>query len=234
MLCAEMAMKKTQILSQVFILLLFVCGGVFQACSDSKDKDKDVFDFEGGEKDKILTIEVVNTQDESLLFKTNETKSIFQSDVLRPTLLFFLSQNCEECQGELLHILDLHNKYQEFISIIAISPKDELMNLQRDIDNINPRFKLYAPIDNKNILHFLNKDENQSYIALYDKQGEKIIDYVGLVPEEMIELDIQYLIQDQLEQKAQYEMQTIDPSAQEALENLTPQDTNTQDSQEVK
>ena len=203
---------------EAFILAVMICWA-FQACSDDVDKDKDIFGFEGGSKDKILSIEVMNTQNESLRFKTNESQSIFQTDTQRPTLLFFLSKSCQECQDELLHILDLYNKYQEFISIIAISPRDELEHLQKEIDLINPRFKLYAPTDNKNLLNFLNKDEKQSYIALYDRQGEKVIDYVGLVPEEMVELDIQYQIQDQLDAKAQYEMQSLTPEEQEELEN---------------
>lgn len=211
-------LKRWQSFTKLFILAVMICWA-FQACSDDVDKDKDIFGFEGGSKDKILSIEVMNTQNESLRFKTNESQSIFQTDTQRPTLLFFLSKSCQECQDELLHILDLYNKYQEFISIIAISPRDELEHLQKEIDLINPRFKLYAPTDNKNLLNFLNKDEKQSYIALYDRQGEKEIDYVGLVPEEMVELDIQYQIQDQLDAKAQYEMQSLTPEEQEELEN---------------
>ena len=211
-------LKRWQSFTKLFILAVMICWA-FQACSDDVDKDKDIFGFEGGSKDKILSIEVMNTQNESLRFKTNESQSIFQTDTQRPTLLFFLSKSCQECQDELLHILDLYNKYQEFISINAISPKDELEHLQKEIDLINPRFKLYAPTDNKNLLNFLNKDEKQSYIALYDRQGEKVIDYVGLVPEEMVELDIQYQIQDQLDAKAQYEMQSLTPEEQEELEN---------------
>lgn len=185
------------------------CAFVFTACSDDSSKEKDTFDFKSEVKHKILTIEVINTQNESLQFKTNETQSIFKSEVKQPTLLFFLSKECQECQDEVMHILDLYNKYQEFIQFIAISPKDELESLQEKIDSINPRFKLYAPNDNKNLLSFLNKDDKQSYIVLYDRQGEKIIDYVGLVPEEMIELDIRFQIQDELEAKAQQEMQTL-------------------------
>ncbi|WP_300948573.1 redoxin domain-containing protein [uncultured Helicobacter sp.] len=211
-------LKRWQSFTKLFILAVMICWA-FQACSDDVDKDKDIFGFEGGSKDKILSIEVMNTQNESLRFKTNESQSIFQTDTQRPTLLFFLSKSCQECQDELLHILDVYNKYQEFISIIAISPRDELEHLQKEIDLINPRFKLYAPTDNKNLLNFLNKDEKQSYIALYDRQGEKVIDYVGLVPEEIVELDIQYHIQDQLDAKAQYEMQSLTPEEQEELEN---------------
>ena len=211
-------LKRWQSFTKLFILAVMICWA-FQACSDDVDKDKDIFGFEGGSKDKILSIEVMNTQNESLRFKTNESQSIFQTDTQRPTLLFFLSKSCQECQDELLHILDLYNKYQEFISIIAISPRDELEHLQKEIDLINPRFKLYAPTDNKNLLNFLNKDEKQSYIALYDRQGEKVIDYVGLVPEEIVELDIQYHIPDHLDAKAQYEMQSLTPEEQEELEN---------------
>ncbi len=152
-------------------------------------------------------------------FKTNQTQSIFKSETQRPTLLFFISKDCIECQNELLHILDLYNKYQEFISIIAISPKEDIAHLQQEIDALNPQFKLYAPTDNKNLLNFLNKDDKQSYIALYDIQGEKVIDYVGLVPEEMIELDIRYQIQDQLDAKAQSEMQNLTPEEQEDMDN---------------
>lgn len=191
-----------------FFLFILIASLFFAAC-DEKDKDKDIFGFEGVSKNKILDIEVINTQNESLLFKTDESKSIFQSDNKQPTLLFFISKECTQCQDELLHILDLYNKYQEFISIIAISPKDDLLDLQKKIDEINPRFKLYASTDNKNLLDFLYKDDKQSYIALYDKQGEKVIDYVGLVPEEMVELDIVYQIQDQLDAKTQREMQTL-------------------------
>lgn len=203
----------------LYIILLFLASLAFNACGDNTEKDKDIFGFEGGSKNKILSIEVTNTQNESLQFKTNEIQSIFQSDVKRPTLLFFLSKSCQECQDELLHILDLHNKYQEFLSIIAISPRDELDALQKEIDKINPRFKLYAQTDNKNLLSFLNKDDKQSYIALYDRQGEKVADYVGLVPEEMVERDIIYQIQDELDAKAQNEIQTLPQDETPPTEN---------------
>lgn len=203
----------------VFISILAVC--ILSSCGNNNDgsKDKDIFGFEGG-KDKILSIEVTNTQNESLTFKTNEAQSIFQSDDTRPTLLFFLSQTCKECQDELLHIIDLYTKYQEFINIIAISPKSDLTSLQQEIDKINPRFKLYAPTDNKNLLNFLSKDDKQSYIALYDRQGEKVIDYVGLVPEEMVELDIRYQIQDKLDAKEERELKNLTPEEQEKLDVL--------------
>lgn len=220
--------------AKFFIATMALCV-LFQACSDDGEKDKDVFGFEGGSKDKILTIEVINTQNESLRFKTNQDQSIFKSSAQKPTLLFFLSKSCQECQDELLHILDLHNRYQEFISIIAISPKDELTSLQQEIDKVNPRFKLYAPTDNKNLLHFLDKDDKHSYISLYDKQGEKVIDYVGLVPEEMVELDIRYQIQDQLDAKAQYEMQELPQetlqSGEQGLAQSTEAQENTQETQ---
>lgn len=202
---------KKHILFKPSLFLALALGILLSlsACSDNSEKDKDVFGFEGGSKDEFLSIEVINTQNESLQFKTNQAQSIFQSDTTRPTLLFFISKSCQECQDELLHILNLHNKYQEFISIIAIAPKSELSTLQQEVDKTNPRFKLYAPTDDKNLLNFLSKDEKQSYIALYDKQGEKVIDYVGLVPEEMVEKDIQYQIQDKLDEKAQDELHTL-------------------------
>lgn len=218
-------MKLSQILiKQSYFKFFFMCVAIavlLSACSDEGDKDKDVFGFEGGGQDKILSIEVINTQNESLKFKTNQTQSVFQTQDERPTLLFFISKDCIQCQDELLHILDLHNKYQEFISVIAISPKEDLASLQQQVSAINPRFKLYAPNDNKNLLNFLSKDEKLSYIALYDKQGEKVIDYVGLVPEEMVELDIRYLIQDKLDAKAQDEIEILDNLPQEQDSNLT-------------
>ncbi len=66
-----------------FFVIFVLLGTIFQACSDDGEREKDVFGFEGGSKDKILTIEVVNTQNESLRFKTNEDQSIFKSSVAR-------------------------------------------------------------------------------------------------------------------------------------------------------
>lgn len=198
----------------IFLSALIV---LFIACSDS-DRDKDIFGFSGG-ADGALSIEVANIQDESLIFKSNIAKSVFANDAKKPTLLFFLSKDCSECQGELMHIIDLFNKYQNFITILAIAPKDELESLQSDVDNINPRFKLYAPSDNKHLLSFLNKDSAQSYIALYDRQGAKVADYIGLVPEEMIELDIIYQIKDELELKAQDEAKQSAESSQDSTDS---------------
>ncbi len=150
-------MKIAQILNTrhiTHLLIGFLLVATLGACSDEGDRDKDVFGFEGN-KDEILSIEVTNTQNESLRFKTNQTQSIFKSETQRPTLLFFISKDCIECQNELLHILDLYNKYQEFISIIAISPKEDITHLQQEIDALNPQFKLYTPTDNKNLLNFL-------------------------------------------------------------------------------
>ena len=78
-------MKIAQILNTrhiTHLLIGFLLVATLGACSDEGDRDKDVFGFEGN-KDEILSIEVTNTQNESLRFKTNQTQSIFKSETQR-------------------------------------------------------------------------------------------------------------------------------------------------------
>ncbi len=61
-------MKIAQILNTrhiTHLLIGFLLVATLGACSDEGDRDKDVFGFEGN-KDEILSIEVTNTQNESL------------------------------------------------------------------------------------------------------------------------------------------------------------------------
>ncbi len=73
-----------------FFVIFVLLGTIFQACSDDGEREKDVFGFEGGSKDKILTIEVVIHKMNPCVLRQMKIKAFLKA-LLRVQHSFFFS-----------------------------------------------------------------------------------------------------------------------------------------------
>ncbi|RDU56346.1 hypothetical protein CQA49_01410 [Helicobacter sp. MIT 00-7814] len=141
--------------------------------------------------DEELTIEVLDSQSEKLSFSTRGEKSIFDKD--KPTILLFVAKDCKNCLNQAPHIINLAQKYAPKINLFILSADDHYEYSFEAVNLYNTKKPLgvyYSFNNTRRLDEFLQKDISEGYVALFDANGEKIIDYVGLTPEEMIELSI--------------------------------------------
>lgn len=212
--------KKTfaKSLLALFCGVCIVC--VFSACNDEEKKQskspeskRDIFTYMTFEpdttepmrcppgvicdpgpvhtSDEELTIEVLDSQSEKLSFSTRGGKSIFDKD--KPTILLFVAKDCKNCLNQAPHIINLAQKYAPKINLFILAADDHYEYSFEAINLYNTKKPLgvyYSFNNTKRLDEFLQKDISEGYVALFDANGEKIIDYVGLTPEEMIELSI--------------------------------------------
>ncbi|MGI0406929.1 hypothetical protein ACRE1U_06460 [Helicobacter himalayensis] len=140
---------------------------------------------------QTLTIEVLDSQSEKLHFSLNGGKSIFAKE--KPTILLFVAKDCKNCLNQAPHIINLAQKYAPKINLFILAADTCYDYLFEAINLYNTKepAMLYLSHNNTiNLEEFLQKDISEGYVALFDSNGEKIIDYVGLTPEEMIELSV--------------------------------------------
>lgn len=122
---------------------------------------------------------------------------IVTSDTNNLKVLLFFTTWCDPCKGILPHLENLKKQFGEQISLYGI-PIDDLVG---EVENFKGMIQVFNEENATNIPMIL--DENRSkllnalgniegipLIALYDKDGQYIIHYLGAIPEEMIEFDL--------------------------------------------
>ena len=150
-----------------------------------------------------LVIEVLDQSNDRLVFypsQNNNTqnndpaKSIF--DKPKPTIVLFTQDDCKNCLTQAPYIVQLKEKYPSQIDLLILNTQTQTNGVDEILKTHYKSYPIYTPNDSKNLVAFLNKDISQGYLALFDEEGNKVIDYVGLVPPEMLERDILFLIHD--------------------------------------
>lgn len=142
---------------------------------------------------QILKIEVLDIINEKL--NVIQGQSIFTQT--KPSMLFFIQQDCRNCLMIAPHMMRLAQKYKKNINFYILTTSSQTKEqLDTITDNLKyyGDFHLYVPTESLDLVVFLDKDISRGYIMLLDSNGDKVIDYIGLVPEEMLELDIKNIL----------------------------------------
>lgn len=124
----------------------------------------------------------------------------------QPMLFIFIQPSCNSCFRGIEHIKHLYTQYKDKISIIPILIKDEnhdnhyleeakIINKDYDLD-----FDFYFSNGGRDFLQNFERQTDTNLIVLYDHKLRFIQDYEGIVPEEMIEFDINRVLK-QMEKK---------------------------------
>ena len=206
-----------------FVACACVILGLMMGCKDKQESQiqpkHDIFAYKlisTSTQDSTLTqstqppvqnfiIEVLDQPSERLVFyptqneHTNDVgKSIFEQP--KPTIVLFVQDECKNCLTQTPYIIQLKEKYASQINLLILTaqPQTESANVDEILKSHHKTYPIYSPSDSQNLLEFLGKDISQGYLALFDQDGNKVIDYVGLVPPEMLERDILFLIHDTL------------------------------------
>lgn len=173
---------------------------LFASC-DSKDEnivDKNQTQIDTKQQIKAQTIYPINLktlhEDIIKVDKINRGFS-FSNTSNKAVLLNFFASWCPPCKAEIPHLNNLQKQYKDDLQIIGVlledKDKDEIdqfakqYNIEYTIAYSKENFKLAKAVGDVKAIPFS---------ILYDKNGTYATHYVGAIPEEMMNIDIQKVV----------------------------------------
>ena len=186
-------MKLIAILLICFIF--FGCDSVNNGESATKDKSEKLLNLtlsaNNGEKVEIKQI---------LVKRDNLLENLEVNGSTEVVLLFFFTTWCEPCLGVMPHLDRLSMQFDNKIKIYGIPIDDfvgEVENFESSVMLFVDSNEIKIPIivDNLRLelLEYLQNIDGVPLIALYNN-GSYVIDYLGAIPEEMLEFDIAQIL----------------------------------------
>jgi len=179
-----MQFKKIAFFTILSLILFSGCG------SDDTKKEK-LVEIENKKDFKLTT-----TEAQTLNIKKTENGFIFEEFKDKAILVNFFATWCPPCKAEIPHLNNLREKYKDKFEIIAVLMEENKDNTE--LKNFINEYKInYVVTNSKQNYEFANIIGEVKAIPtmfLYNKNGEVIQKYVGIVPEEMMEIDIKKAI----------------------------------------
>ncbi|MCV3336914.1 TlpA family protein disulfide reductase [Campylobacter sp. RKI_CA19_01121] len=115
-------------------------------------------------------------------------------DTTKAKLFVFFTSWCAPCKVQIPHLNNLNKKYQDKFEVIALfleeNKEQEILTFIED-----EKMKFSAAIGGNNFVFSKVLNVNSiPTMVLFNAKGEKIKEYLGIIPEEMLDIDIQKAI----------------------------------------
>lgn len=175
------------------ILILALIVSLFIACSDNDKKSKE---------DANASVQASLAQGEKLDFsldfldgthlniKADSDKISFNNDK-KATLFVFFTTWCIPCTAEIPHLNKLQEKYKDNFNIIAVSLEDKSNDeLKSFVEKNKIIYKIANGENNYLLAKALGGVNGIPTMFLYT-DNKLFNEYLGLIPEEMLEIEIQ-------------------------------------------
>ncbi|MDX1808343.1 MAG: TlpA disulfide reductase family protein [Sulfurospirillaceae bacterium] len=180
----------------LYILLILV-PIIFTACSNDKketkaaDQNSSIQKTENGTVNKSITLKDVNGQ--TIIATKTKNGFTFSNAKDQVVLICFFATWCPPCKAEIPHLVNLQEKYKGKLKIIGI-----LLEKNKDNDEIK-NFINYHAINytitngegNYELTDMVGGVKSIPFMIMYDKKGNYSTHYLGAIPEEMIDTDIE-------------------------------------------
>lgn len=174
-----------------FFLLCFLAI-FFIACSNETQNEeqleqKDQPSFSQG-KDISFSLKFING--ETLLINSSNQKFSFENTYKARMFVFFTSW-CLPCKAQMPHLNKLYDKYKDRFEVIGVALENiSMQDMQKFINEEKIQYPVSLGENNFVFSKVLNIN-SLPMMVLFDAKGEKIKEYLGLIPEEMLDIDIQ-------------------------------------------
>lgn len=180
-------------------LLFFIISVafVFSGCDSKSDEQEDKKEVVKKEQTKFslstIDSQMLNLEIQNKVLKIKEIQN-------KAVLLNFWATWCPPCKVEIPHLINLKEKYKDDFEVIAVNIGDRngAMTPNEKIKEFAKEYKInYIITNSKENLNLADTMEKVSIIPtmfLFDKEGNIVQKYVGVVPQEMIETDIKKAI----------------------------------------
>ena len=167
-----------QIIVLIFISL-FIAG-----CDRNSQKEITI------QKEKYS---LISLDSDEIIF--DKTTNLLSQNNNKPYLLVFLSTWCDYCLGQAQHIANMHEEFGDKINIYGVFlDRDEKEDeLKKFVRQSNTKFKWFYKGDIAMLIDTY-QIKTLPFILLFDKNGNLVMSYNGITPEEMITFNIKKLL----------------------------------------
>lgn len=182
-------------IKKIFLLAVMSC--LFVACSNDKEKQQN--------ETNTSTEASINQSDDmnfnlnlidggSISFK-KENATLNFNDEDKATLFVFFTTWCAPCIAEIPYLNKLQEKYKNDFNIVGVLLEDKTNDeIQKFIEQHKISYKVANGENNYLLAKALGGVNGIPTMFLYSKHSKLIHEYLGLIPEEMLEVDIQKAI----------------------------------------
>ena len=182
-------------------LLIIALLSIFFAGCDNKNKDENNQTNSNSTKtlqsniDYSVPFELTLMDDSKI--KLQKFAKGFKVEGNNQAILFnFFATWCPPCKAEIPHLNNLNDKFKDKLKVISVlmedKPKEEI---EAFIKHFKVKFDVTYGESNFFFAKALGGVVGIPYMVLYKPNGEYVTHYVGMVPEEMLESDINKVIE---------------------------------------
>ncbi|WP_419769521.1 MAG: TlpA family protein disulfide reductase [Candidatus Marinarcus sp.] len=171
---------------------------IFVGC-DSKDNygTNDEFKNAISKENQSINIELTTNAQQFLPVTISKNNVKIQGYEGKIVLLDFFATWCEPCKAEIPDLNNLRKTYSNDFEIIAV-----LLENNRSIEQVDAfkkEFNINYPISNTlsnfDLANAVGGVVSIPTMFLFDQQGNLVQKYVGMVPAEMLEIDIKKMLE---------------------------------------
>lgn len=122
-----------------------------------------------------------------------DDRLVFEGLENRVVLLNFFATWCPPCKAEIPHLINLQNKYKDKFTIISVLLEENKPNeqIQEFIKEYEINYTVTNSAQNFVLADLVGGVQSIPLMLLYDTKGKQVQNYIGAIPEEMLEIDIQ-------------------------------------------
>lgn len=184
-------------LSFFFMVLLSGCGEKENTQETSNQTSSSSSSASTNEDLQAKGITLEDIEGNSILVDTSKQNNFkFQGYENRVVMINFFATWCPPCKAEIPHLNKLQEKYKDRLKIISVLMEENKSN--DEIMNFANEHQVQYTITNSKANYALAKKvggvKSIPFTLLYDKDGDYAQHYMGAVPEEMMDADIQKLL----------------------------------------
>ncbi|MCX2682546.1 TlpA disulfide reductase family protein [Campylobacter sp. MIT 21-1685] len=178
------------------IFLVFVAMLFFSACGNDKEKDDAANVTEqtnynaNSSQNKDVNFSLYFNDGDSLFIKSNGSRLDFKNDN-KAILFSFFTTWCVPCIAEIPHLNKLQDKFKNELVIIGVLFEDKSDEEIEDFIKENKiTYKIAKGENNYLLAKVLGGINGIPTLFLYTTNGKLFNQYLGLIPEEMLYIDI--------------------------------------------
>lgn len=173
---------------RVFLLFL-LC--FFTSCDSKKDEDLNVTRHSNLEQGERLNFSLIFNDGRELFIKADHQKLQFDNEQ-KATLFVFFTTWCNPCTALIPHLNKLQDKYKESFTVVGVLLENKNKN---ELDEFLNLYKINYPVTLGEGNYLLAKSiggvNALPVMILYSSDGKIINHYLGIIPQEMLDIDIQ-------------------------------------------
>jgi len=186
---------KMQFKTLAFLSILSIL--LFTGC-DSKDKDNSSKEETSVKSNNRISEFQLNTINDTIVnLKLENDKIIAKDYPNKIVLLSFFTTWCPPCKAEIPNLIKIQNDYRNDLVIISVLLEEMKTNdeIKQFVKEHNINYEVTNAPENMDLAKAVGGIKSIPTMFLIDKKNTVFQKYVGIVPNEMMEIDIKKVLE---------------------------------------